>query len=178
MSNRALRPEWLALALSVVAALFSGMQWLATREAKPATYDTALDLQFGPLAARDELGIGLHNAGPGVAHIQSVSYYVDDKPIDDISDALDELGLDSGRDTGVDLDQGDFVVAHDVMWLIDYHARSRQEARLAADVLQRHVQVAVEYCDALGACRRICSKRRGCPLAAPGSPDAAPKSNV
>src|SRR5579872_7172447 len=109
------------------ALLAASVLWLAACRPQQARFEVAVAFDINTLARKHHLGIGLHNFGPGVAHIQSVTYYLDREPIEDISDALEREGLDADRDTGVDLDHGDLVPPNDVIWLIDYSPRSRAE---------------------------------------------------
>jgi hypothetical protein len=172
-----LRLDRIALVVSIVAALFSALLWLETRRQSHAQFGAAVTFDIDTLTRKHRLGIGLRNAGPGVAHIQSVSYFLDRKPVEDISDALEREGFDPDRDTGVDLDHGDLIPADDVIWLIDYSPRNRAEELKASALMEHRLAVAVEYCDANDACARVCSEPDGCPSETSGR-DSAPKSQI
>ena len=174
---RAARLDWLALIVASIAAILSVIVWLEDRKPAHAPFGAAVTFDIDTLATKHHLGIGLHNFGPGVAHIQSVTYYLDRAPIADISDALERLGFDPDRDTGVDLDHGDLAPADDVIWLIDYSPRDRAEEAKARDIMEHRLATAVEYCDASDDCVRICSQANGCP-AQSSAADAAPKSQI
>ena len=163
---KTLRVDWIALAVAIAAATFSGLQWFQMRSSRQPGFDTTLSFDVDTLAAKHRLGIGVRNAGPGVAHIQEVTYYLDGNPVEEIADTLEDIGLDSDRDNGIDLGPGDFIAPHDVIWLIDYGPRGRDEEHRVTDLFERRLQVAVEYCDANDVCRRICSKSKGCPVSA------------
>jgi hypothetical protein len=173
MEEKSLRVDWIALAVATAAAVFSGLLWLETRSQGHPRFETAMSFDIDTLAGKHRFGIGVRNSGPGVAHVQSVTYYLDGAPIDDVSDTLEEVGLDSDRDTGVDVGPGDFIAPNDVVWLIDYSPRSREEEQRVAELFERRMQVAVEYCDANDVCRRICTKPNGCPMTLPRHDGAA-----
>ncbi|MBV9726092.1 MAG: hypothetical protein JO299_13100 [Gammaproteobacteria bacterium] len=157
--------------------LAAGALWLTSGKSRPERFEAAVAFDIDTLARKHHLGIGLHNFGPGVAHIRSVTYYLDRDRIEDISDALEREGLDADRDTGVDLDHGDLVPPNDVIWLIDYSARSRAEELKVTDLMEHRIAIAVEYCDAQDECARLCSEADGCPAQSPGS-TSAPKSEI
>jgi hypothetical protein len=172
-----LRLDGLALIVACSAAMVSLLVWFENRRPSHASFGAAVTFDIDTLAAKHHFGIGLHNFGPGVAHIQSVTYYLDRAPIEDISDALERLGFDPDHDTGVDLDHGDLAPADDVIWLIDYSPRDRTEEAKVREIMEHRIATAVEYCDANDACVRICSQASGCPAQTSGA-DAAPKSQI
>jgi hypothetical protein len=170
---KTLRVDWIALAVAIAAAAFSGLQWFQTRSSRQAGFDTRLSFDVDTLAAKHRLGIGVRNVGPGVAHIQEVTYYLDGNPVEEIGDTLEDIGLDSDRDSGIDLGAGDFIAPNDVIWLIDYSPGSREEEHRVIELFEHRLQVAVEYCDANDVCRRICTKAKGCPVSAAPRQDRA-----
>jgi hypothetical protein len=108
------------------------------------------------------LGISLRNVGPGVARIHSITFYVDRKAIGDPDDALDQVKLDSNRDHGIRLDVDDAMAAQEVIPLVDYRPRNKDEHDRAIDFFEHHLSVAVEYCAADSRCSRKCSENDGC----------------
>ena len=164
---KTLRVDWIALAVAIAAAAFSALQWMEMRSNRSPRFESTLSFDVDTLAAKHRLGVGVRNSGPGVAHIQEVTYYLDGNPVEEIADTLEDIGLDTDRDNGIDLGPGDFVAPNDVIWLIDYSPRNREEEHRVADLFEHRLQVAVEYCDANDVCRRICSRSKGCPAPLP-----------
>jgi hypothetical protein len=160
------RLDWIAIAVAVLAALFSGLQWWETRDWRKLTFAAALSFEIDTLAGR-HVGMGVRNAGPGVARIQTVTYYLDGKPVEDIGNAFENAGLDSDRDEGVDLDSGDLLTPGQIAWLIDYRPKNREDADRARDLVDAHIQVAINYCTIYEACMRACSDFVGCPVQQP-----------
>jgi hypothetical protein len=172
-----LRTDRIALIVALVALAISSRVWLESHQRAHAGFGAAVSFDIDTLTGKHHLGIGLHNSGPGIAHIESVTYYLDRKPVEDISDALDREGFDTDRDSGVDLDHGDTVAADDVVWLINYSPRNQAEELKARDLMEHRIAIAVEYCDANEVCARVCSEPNGCPAQSAGG-DSAPKSEI
>jgi len=161
---KGVRLDWIALVVAIVAAVFSGLQWLETRELRQLTFGAALSFEINTLAGKHRLGIGVRNAGPGVARIQTVTFYLDGKLADDMVDTLETAGFDTDRDEGIELDRGDFLAPNEIVWLIDYRPKSREDGQRASALIENRVQVAIDYCATTGACTRICSDSAGCPV--------------
>ncbi|HKT73977.1 MAG TPA: hypothetical protein VJQ47_13880 [Steroidobacteraceae bacterium] len=98
------RIDWVALVLSIAALVISALQWYETRRGGQLASAAALAFQIDTELATHHYGFGVKNAGPGVARIRDVMFYVDGKPVDDLTPAEEAAGLDSARDFGVDLE--------------------------------------------------------------------------
>jgi hypothetical protein len=154
----------LSLLVAAVAALFTGLQWHEAREQRRLQAGAALSFEINTLAPKHRLGIGVHNAGPGVAHIQDVRYYVDGKVIEDADSVLQALGIENQRDEGIDLEHGDSLAPNDIVWLIDYRPKGRADEERVSQILENRVRVAIAYCTADGECPTACSEVSGCPV--------------
>ena len=144
-----LRIDWLALIVSCTAAAFSGLQWYEAHEMRQLQFNAAVSFDIDTEEAKRRIGIGLRNSGPGVAHIQAVEYYFDGRPVADISDTLSKMGLDTDRDEGEDIGDGDFLGPNGTtLWLIDYRAKSKSDEDHAVDLIENRTRVAVTYCTA------------------------------
>jgi predicted naringenin-chalcone synthase len=153
-----------ALAVSIASAVFAGaaavtacFQAWDAHQLLRRQFATSVSFAINTQAGRHRLGIGIENAGPGVARIKSVSYYVDGKLTNEIADDLEKLGMDPSRDEGFTLGPGG------VKWIIDYRGKTREDEQRIANLIADHVQVAVEYCDANEEYETQCSGDKGCP---------------
>lgn len=159
-----LRADWAALAISFVAAGFTALQWYEAREQRELQTTASLSFDIDTQQSKHHNGIGVRNAGPGVAHFQSIEYYFDGRAVRDISETLSAMGVDPERDEGIDLEKGDFLAPGEAVWLIDYRSNNKADESHLADLFENRMQVAITYCTASGRCSRICSETVGCPV--------------
>jgi hypothetical protein len=156
------RVDWIALVVSIAAVGFSGLQWYETKKGTQLANSAALGFEIDTQLEKNRYGIGVRNAGPGVARIRAVAFYVDRKKVDDLVDVMEAAGLDSQRDYGVELDVGDALAPGDTNWFVNYRPRNKQDGDKAETFIEDHLQVAVDYCTANGECSRMCSQAGGC----------------
>lgn len=163
------RVDWPALVISIAAVGFSAAQWYEQSEQRYLQYDVALSFELNT-AGIHRYGIGVKNAGPGVAFIQDVTYYIDGKPIkfDDLVDALEDNGIDTDKLNEKELLRGDTLTSGETAWIFDYRARGPAAEERATNLFENRVQVAVSYRARNGRVGRICSTAPdpGCPFSA------------
>jgi hypothetical protein len=180
-----------SLAVAGVAAFFTGIQTRYIRQTAQDAHQQAQDahqqasdahleaidahkqlqLQFATSVSFEintdiehhRLGIGISNDGPGVAIIRSVTYYVDEKPTDQIQDELAKRGMDTNLDSGTTFEEGDTVGPGHTKWAIRYKWKNPSDEDRMEELIDRHVQLAIEYCDLNESCKRKCSEKNGCP---------------
>jgi hypothetical protein len=124
-------------------------------------YGVNVSFAINTQVPKRRVGIGVENAGPGVARIKSVAYYVDGKRTDDIESELDKLGID--HDEGETLDASDVLGPGTSRWLIDYPVKNREELERFARLVDTRIRIAIEYCSATRDCERKCSTENACP---------------
>ena len=156
----------MALLISLLAVAFSYLQWQEAKMQRETQFASALVFDLETELPR-RAGIGVRNVGPGVARLNSVTYYLDGRILDDPSDALEAVKLDPDKDEGVTLDRGDSMAAGEVDWLIRYPIKRKGDEDKARELLENRLQIAVDYCSANGSCARKCSRPGGCPNPAP-----------
>jgi hypothetical protein len=139
-----------AIVISILALGVTGWQaWDSHKQgvlANDATVKVDIDTEPG----RNKLGVFVRNAGPGVAHIKTVKYYVDGKPITDINDAIDAAKLDSNRLDEIDISD-DAMSPGQKQQILSFNARKSEQER-AADFFENRLNVAVDYCSAGRGC--------------------------
>jgi hypothetical protein len=70
-----------AIFISLAAAVFSGLQWLETREQAFLATKPHVDFDIEDDSDEPMVGIAIMNAGPGPASIKAITFYVDRKPV-------------------------------------------------------------------------------------------------
>lgn len=148
---------WIPTAISLLSAIFSAALWFETREQRRLAFDATLVFDVDTLQAERRIGIAVRNIGPGVANILSVVYFVDGNRVDDPENMLAQAHF-----AGMELDRGDSMAAGETEWLVDYHATRDDDKARAIDFVEKHLQIAVDYCTPAGDCKKACSKKHGC----------------
>jgi hypothetical protein len=157
--------DWVPLAVSLAAVAFTALQWLEARHETRLSHAALISFEIDTDPTERRLGVSLRNAGPGVATVRSVRYFVDRQPIDDIDTALEKAKLIADHEFDIELDAEDPVSVGETVWLIDYRPKSEDEKQRAIDFIEKHLSVGVEYCPAEGKCSRICSTENWCQFA-------------
>lgn len=154
-SNDKFRLEWIAIIISLAAAGFTGLQWWEARQLLRLANDAFVNVEVDTDPSDYKLGFGVQNAGPGIAHIRSVTYYLDGKPVRSIDDVIDDAKLDYARLREIELKEDDMAPG-EIVWIARYNARKADLDR-ATDFFEKHLNVAVEYCSAGGRCATACA---------------------
>ena len=110
-----------AILISLAAAVFSGLQWLAMRDQVFVTTKPHVDFDIEDDSDEPMVGIAIRNAGPGPAGIKAITFYVDRKPVAD----ADEMGRTYAKLPAAELDYqimepGDTLAVGEKIWLISY----------------------------------------------------------
>jgi hypothetical protein len=170
--------EWIggiSLVISIIAVIFTGLQWHEAREQRHQAIESTLVFDVDTQLAKHVAGISLKNLGPGIARVNSVTYYLDGKALEDASDAFNQTKLDPEGDLGVDLDRGDSIGPGEVVPLVWYPIkRNGDEARVRA-LFEEHLQIGVDYCAGDGNCRRVCTTQGKCPEPTPSTEGRPPE---
>jgi hypothetical protein len=158
--NLAVVSSIVAAAFAGLAAVFTGMQWYEAHEqrligSRPSvTFDVYSDVVQKPV------GLSIKNAGPGVAELHSIVYYVDRKPVKDLAEALTLANLDPDKNFGVQLDPDEPITPNDPQWVLDYKTKDKAELIRAADFIETHLTVDVTFCTLGGhPCWSKCSSK-------------------
>jgi hypothetical protein len=160
--NSKLRLDIVAIVISLVAALFTGLQWWDSRELGRLANDATVVVDVDSEPGRSKRGIIVRNAGPGIAHIKAVKYYVDGDLILDINEPFERVAkLDSRRLNEVEIN-GDTMSPGERQQILRFDA-SKSEQDRAEDFFESHLNVAVAYCSAGGRCESVCADPKHCP---------------
>jgi hypothetical protein len=156
-----------ALTTSLATVCFVGLQW---REAH-----TQLLLSMKPsvnFTSEDDIdegavGVALENAGPGPAKIKSITYFIDRKPVGDVTKAADFADLGANVHY-LEWEDGDTLGVGEKQWLLKCSKKPRtkqdqQELDEFTDLIDHKLAVQVEFCPVLpGECSKKCSQKGWC----------------
>jgi hypothetical protein len=126
--NSKLRLDVIAIIISIIAAVFAGgatvfagLQWLEARQQRLLTFQASIGFEIDTDLTQRRLGIAIHNVGPGIASLRSVTYYMDHKAVNDseFDDALTAVRLDPDREVGLILEPGEPLAVGQISWLFD-----------------------------------------------------------
>jgi hypothetical protein len=157
------KPKWLTVqnTVALCAALFAGLSWLEVYQHDKLEMKPWIDFHTSGGESVTQVGISIENAGPSVALIRSVTFYVDRKPVRDLIDALRSWDLDRGHEHGLELNDSPLRVGQ-VEWLVEYRAESDKERARVIDFLGNHLAAEAEYCSASNDCWKKCSRLDRC----------------
>jgi hypothetical protein len=156
-----IRWDLIAIVISIAATIFAGLQWWEAHELRRLANDSSVNVDVDTDPADNKLGVAVRNAGPGVATVKTVRYYVDGRLVGDINDAVDSANLDSNRLNEIELTD-DAMAPGEKVWVLRFIAKKADKQR-AADFFEKHLNVAVNYCTAGGRCAFACADDTGCP---------------
>jgi hypothetical protein len=162
------RLDAIAIIVSIVAALFAGgatvftgLQWWDARELGRLANDATVEVDVDTEPGRSKRGIFVRNAGPGVAHIKTVKYYVDGDLVSDINEPFERVAkLDSGRLGEVEIN-GSSLSPGERQQILRFDAKGKSEQDRAEDFFEVHLNAVVDYCTAGGRCDRSCADEKG-----------------
>src|SRR5713226_963116 len=89
---------WIAIIIATAAAVFTGLQWWEAHKQGRIANDATVEVDVDTEPGRSKRGIIVRNAGPGLAHINTVKYYIDGQLVPGINEAFERVSkLDSRR---------------------------------------------------------------------------------
>jgi hypothetical protein len=159
-----------AIVISLAAAVFSGLQWLETRDQVFLTTKPHVDFDTEYDPDEPEVGIAIRNAGPGPAAIKAITFYVDRKPVAD----ADDMGRTYAKLPTAELDYqimepGDTVAVGEKIWLISYRKPRGGKVNQAhkeafGDFLDKNAAIEIEFCSVIREteCWTKCSDKGRC----------------
>ncbi len=74
---------WIPTIISLIAAAFTAAIWHESRVQRQLAFDATVVIDVDTLLKDRRVGMAIRNIGPGTARINSVTYYVEGKAIDD-----------------------------------------------------------------------------------------------
>jgi hypothetical protein len=159
-----LRLGVIAIIVSVAASLFTGLQWWEARHQRQLNAQANIGIDIDTDLTQRRLGISIHNAGPGVASLRSIAYYVDHKAVNDseFDDALIAAHLIPDHEVGLILDPNEPLAVGETDWLFDYRARGKDEKARALEFIENHLSIGISYCSLDGQCKAECSIAGAC----------------
>jgi hypothetical protein len=159
-----------AIFISLAAAVFSGLQWLATRDQVFLATKPHVDFDIKYDSDEPMVGIAITNAGPGPAGIKAITFYVDRKPVAD----ADDMGRTYAKLPQAELDYqimepGDTLAVGEKVWLISYRkprgGKVNQASKAAfGDFLDKSAAIEIEFCSVIREteCWTKCSDKGRC----------------
>jgi hypothetical protein len=151
----------LALAVSLLAMVFTGLQWWEAHQQKRLQTKPLVAFYIESDANEPKKGLAIDNLGPGPAVIKSIRYFVDRQLLDE-QEVLQHVKLNPDFDHGVVLDEGDVLGVGQRVWLIDYRTKNDKEIGRLADLFGSRLVVEVSYCSIGDECWRKCSPNGRC----------------
>jgi hypothetical protein len=165
------RLAWIAIGVSIVAvaiagwaALVANSQLSESRYQRELAFHSSIGFDIDTDLTQRRLGISVHNVGPGVAILHSITYFVDRRPVndDEFEAALTAAHLDPSREVGNIFDPDEPLAVGATDWLIDYRAKSKDEKARATDFIENHLSIGIFYCSLDRQCKTECSSVGGC----------------
>jgi len=156
----------LAIFISVVAAVFTGLQWWESHSLLLLSMKPSVDFEIADDPDDLPVGIGITNSGPGPAVIKSITYYVDKKVVGEVSKLVDFENLINVPT--YDFDEGDTLAVGEHHWLLSYKSKPHgtdEEKKFDdfVDLIDHHLAAEVEFCPVLpGKCFTKCSTKSWC----------------
>jgi hypothetical protein len=159
-----------AIFISLAAAVFSGLQWLAMRDQVFLATKPHVDFDIEDDSDEPMVGIAITNAGPGPATIKAITFYVDRKPVAD----ADDRGRTYAKLPAAELDSqitepGDTLAVGEKVWLINYRkprgGKVTQATKSAfGDFLDKSAAIEIEFCSVIRQteCWTKCSDKGRC----------------
>jgi hypothetical protein len=157
--------KWIAPALSILALLFTGLQWLDTHEQIQAAYKPLVDFDTEDDPDSFPFGISIENRGTGPAIIKSITYYVDGKPFHDVDAAVDAAKLKADETEYYTFDPDDSLGVSEkelLLFRLKQFRKDQKEAKRFANFLDDHLGIEVEFCSLTGECKKRCSTPGRC----------------
>jgi hypothetical protein len=159
--QRRRKSAWLASSflipkiISVASAVFSAALWPEARQQRLLAFDPTIVFDVNTQLKKHHVGIGIRNVGPSVARIDSITYLVDGKRVEQ------EESFSRTHMTGVEVDRGNTMSPAEVLWLLDCQVH-RDDQDDALDFVLKHVEIIADYSTAAGVHKHACSRRNGC----------------
>jgi hypothetical protein len=157
---------------ALVSAVITVLQW---REAHQQVVEAHEQLRLSVQPSVDfdkeddeddpNIGIAIENNGPGTAIIRTITYFVDQKKVDDINDSLEFFKIDSRKVNYHYFDEDDSFKSGGTMWLVSYkHSKDPDEEQIGKfiDFFQNHLGIEVKYCSTVNECWTKCSTKNRC----------------
>ena len=160
-----------AIVVSVIALLFSGLQWWDTHRQVQVSQNQLLlamkpSIDFDIENDADDLpaGVKIQSTGLAPAVIQSITYFIDKKPVGDAAGMLDSAGLGNAPNIdSLSFDKGDNLAVGENRWIVWSKTKPRgkdEKQNLArfVELVDKHLAVEVKYCPVIvGDCYTKCS---------------------
>lgn len=153
---------WLPLAISLLAAGFTGLQWFEARQQKRLQIRPLLSFYIQDDDTEQIVGMRIDNNGPGTAIIKRVAYFVDRKPMKDGYEALSFSKLSPDLDHGIEFEEGDALGGGQTAWLVDYRTKDKKGKTRFSEFLNEHLTVEITYCSVDDECWKKCSRKGHC----------------
>jgi hypothetical protein len=150
------------MGISLLAVIFSGLQWFDAHQQKRLLVRPLVDFVLENDPADAWVGLAIKNNGPAPAIINSITFYVNRKPVADIDEAAEQgrLTPDSIRSAG--LEEGDSLGVGRTEWLFARSTKNNAELGRFVDFISEHLSAHVIYCSINGECWEKCSSRGRC----------------
>jgi hypothetical protein len=144
--------SWVAIFISVGAAVLSGLQWWESHQSlqlsmRPSvSFEVVVDAEDFP---KSPLGISIKNSGPGPAIIQSVVFYINGKNVGgSIAKEIENRGWQHHFQYYT-FDPGDTLAVNEQQWLLRTNASNNpNDAPQIVDFLS-HLNIKVTFCPIL-----------------------------
>jgi hypothetical protein len=166
---------WCALAISLLSAIFAGLaayftgqQWQEAHTQVLLAVKPSVDFFVASDPDDQPVGIAIENAGPGLAIVKSIIFYVDRKPVanaDEVWKSYAKLTESELEYTVVDPD--DALAVGKETWLIQFRRQragkpATKDIERFADFIDQNLAIEVRFCSIKGDCWTKCSDAGRC----------------
>jgi hypothetical protein len=121
-----------------------------------------IDFYTSSEPSEPKVGVQILNGGPGVAILQKITYFVDQKPVKEYEDAARASKTDETLVENFDFDEGDDLAVNEAHWIIFRDNTNKKELEKFSDFVDQRLGVEVRYCSIAGECWTKCSVKGMC----------------
>jgi len=154
--------DWAPLTLSVIAVIVSVGQLIEQHSDAGLQMRPVVDFYTTTDTSEAKVGIQILNAGPGVALIRNITYFVDGKKVGDYSKGAAKSGTDESLVDFFDFDDGDSMAVNESHWILFRDSTNKKDLEQFSDFVSDHLSAQVTYCSVSGRCWTKCSTKGMC----------------
>ena len=162
MRKWSLIKDWAPLGISFVALVVALGQLVEQHSDAGLQMRPVVDFYTTTDTSEAKVGIQILNAGPGVALIRKITYFVDGKEVGDYSKGAAKSGTDESLVEFFDFDDGDSMAVNESRWILFRDSTNKKDLEKFSDFVDDHLAAQVTYCSIFGRCWVKCSTTGMC----------------
>jgi hypothetical protein len=119
----------LALVVSFASASFTLLQWRESHNQLLLSMKPSIDFIWETDPDELPVSVAIGNAGPGIAVIRSITWFVDQKPLGSVREVVDSAHLNNPKNVQwEELDENESLAVGEKQWLLRY-VKNRTELK-------------------------------------------------